>query len=84
METAARSLDFDGDKRGARLISQKAQCVKRIIEDYSSHQENINKRNFKSLDFTNPSNEMIEKFNGMKYVMTKPILTLIHFKVLSI
>lgn len=65
METAAKSLDFDGDKRGAKIISRKAQYVKKIVEDYSSQQENIKKHKIKSLDFSNPSNEMIEKFNGI-------------------
>jgi hypothetical protein len=65
MESAAKSLDFDGDKKSAKIMTQKANHVKKLLDDYSIEQKNMKKNKIRSMDFTNPSNEMIESFKGV-------------------
>ena len=81
MESAAKSLAFDGDKKSAKQLTQKADSVKKLLEDYSLEQKNIKKKKIRALDFTNPSNEMIDNFKGtidLKDTKIQKILKDIH------
>lgn len=65
MESAAKTLDFDGDKKSAKVMINKANYVKKLLEDYNIEKENEKEKMMMTLDFTNPSNEMIDKFKGI-------------------
>ena len=81
MESAAKSLAFNGDKKSAKQLTQKADSVKKLLEDYSLEQKNIKKKKIRAIDFTNPSNDMIDNFKGiidLKDIKIQKILNDIH------